>query len=84
VSEQPSGAITNADLYRKIEDLRVSVTINLERIMMFDRLVSDHEGRLRVLERFRFTLLGAASMIGAVSGVTAAIITHLLVNHGHL
>ena len=84
MSELPAGAITSADLYRKMEDLRVNVTVALEKITAFDRLTADHEGRLRVLERFRFTLLGAASVVGAGSGILSAVLAELIINHGHL
>jgi hypothetical protein len=80
----PAGAITSADLYRKMEDLRVNVTIALEKISAFDRMAGDYEARLRVLERFRFTLLGASAAIGTCSGVLSALITALISGHGHL
>lgn len=84
MTDLPVGQITSADLYRKMEDLRVNVTVALEKITAFDRLTADHEGRIRILEQFRFTLLGAASAVGAGSGVLSAVLAELIINHGHL
>ena len=79
MSDLPHGAITSADLYRKMEDLRVNVTVALEKLANHAAEVSDHEARLRGLERFASKLMGGAVtagiLAGAVSGVVTAIIT---------
>ena len=80
----PGGVITSADLYRKMEDLRVNVTVALEKISVFDQARADHETRIRILEQFRNKLMGVASLVGAGSGVLGAVISALIINHGQL
>ena len=58
MSELPPGAITSADLYRKMEDLRVNVTVAMEKLANHATEVSDHEARIRALERFASKLIG--------------------------
>ena len=66
----PSGAVTTADLYRELIGMRVDVTRAITNLDAADRVDQDHEGRLRQLERFRFTLLGAAIAASAIfSGI---------------
>ena len=80
MSELPPGAITSADLYRKMEDLRVNVTVAMEKLAAHASEVSDHEARIRGLERFASKLMGGAVtagiLSGAVTGVLAAVLTH--------
>jgi hypothetical protein len=80
VTELPPGVITSADLYRKMEDLQVSVVKALGKIDVFDQNIGDHEGRLRRLESFKYALMGAATLAGAASGV----ISNLLITRGHV
>jgi len=68
----PDGAITTADLYRKLESIADTVIRMEERV----RVLPDFEARLRMLERFRFTLLGAAAGVGTLSGIVSALLTH--------
>jgi hypothetical protein len=81
MAEVPPGAITVADLYREIAGMRADVGRALERLAVVeirnttaDATHMDHEGRLRTLERFRFTLMGVASAVGAISGIVAQVI----------
>ena len=67
----PPGAITAADVYRKLETMSESMVRVEERISV----LPDFESRLRLLERFRYTLMGAALLAGSASGVIAALIT---------
>lgn len=67
----PPGAVTTADLYRKLESISDSVIRMEERT----KVLPDFESRLRTLERFRYTLMGAALLGGSGSGVLAALIT---------
>ena len=80
MTDIPHGAITSADLYRKMEDLRVNVTVALEKLAAHAEEVSDHEARLRSLERFASKLMGGAItagvLAGSVSGVLATLLTH--------
>jgi hypothetical protein len=71
VTDLPVGAVTTADIYRKLEDISGSVIRMEERV----RVLPDFESRLRLLERFRYTLLGAAIFAGSCSGVLAALVT---------
>ena len=43
--------------------------------------MADHEARLRALERFRYTLLGAAVAASAISSALAALIVWALGHH---
>ena len=81
MSDIPSGAITSADLYRKMEDLRVNVTVALEKLAAHGAEVTDHEARLRALERFASKLTGAAVTAGILSGSIAGVISALLTAH---
>jgi hypothetical protein len=78
----PGAFITVKDLYVELHGMREDFTrvlMHMEKIdtrnEVADRERSDHEARLRLLERFRYTLLGASSLIGASSGVIAALIS---------
>ena len=46
-----------------------------------ERTMTDHEGRLRALERFRFTLVGGAIVGGSLSGAVAALLVFALTRH---
>ena len=81
MSDLPHGAITSADLYRKMEDLRVNVTVALEKLANHAAEVSDHEARLRGLERFASKLMGGAITAGILSGALAGVVTALLTAH---
>ena len=65
--EIPPGSVTTADVYRKLEDISVSVIRMEERV----RVLPDFESRLRILERFRYSLMGAAVLAGTLAGVAS-------------
>jgi hypothetical protein len=74
--------ITAADLYREVTGMRAEVGAALTKLAvietrngMFDRELSDQEVRLRALERFRYSLMGAAVLAGTLAGFVSAIIT---------
>jgi hypothetical protein len=78
----PGALITVKDLYIELHGMREDMTrlaVHMEKVdtrnEVADRERSDHEARLRLLERFRYTLLGASSLVGASSGVIAALIS---------
>lgn len=71
MTDLPSGAVTTADLYRKLETISDSVIRMEERT----KVLPDFESRLRTLERFRWSLLGAASFVGAASGILSSVLT---------
>jgi hypothetical protein len=75
VTELPSGGITTADLYRKLGDISDTVIRMEERV----KVLPDFEQRLRVVERFRYTLMGAA----VAAGTTSGILSTLVANRGH-
>ena len=63
----PPGQITAGDVYRKLDTMSASVIRIEERI----QVLPDYESRLRVLERFRYTLLGAATLAGTAAGIVS-------------
>lgn len=67
----PPGVVTTADLYRKLGDISEVVIRMEERV----KVLPDFEQRLRVVERFRYTLMGAALAAGTASGILSALIT---------
>jgi hypothetical protein len=87
MTEQTAGAmpgalITVKDLYVELHGMREDLTrlgMHMEKVdtrgEIADRERSDHETRIRLLERFRYTLLGASSLVGAISGVIAALVS---------
>ena len=74
VNDIPAGAITTADLYRKLEQMGDLMVRLDERVSV----LPDHEARLRLLEKFRYTLMGVAAAAGMLSGVATGIITSVL------
>jgi hypothetical protein len=71
--------ITVADLYREVTGMRSETLTKLATIETRDAMTSmmqtDHESRLRVLERFRYTLLGASLLAGSAAGIIASLLT---------
>ena len=68
----PAGAVTTADLYRELIGMRVDVTRVITKLDTAEKVDQDHEARIRQLERFRFTLLGATIAASALfSGLGA-------------
>ena len=72
----PVGGITTADLYRELKVISDSQIRVEERI----RVLPDFEARLRVLERFRYVLMGAAMLGGALSGYVGYLIGHVTIH----
>jgi len=60
------------DIYTKQIQLGTQIAVMDEKL----KVITDHEVRLRVLERFRYTLMGVASAVGVVS----AWITNLILS----
>ena len=77
----PAGAVTTADLYRELIGMRVDVARALTKLDAAAAIDSDHEQRLRALERFRFTLLGASVVASAVFSALGAWIVSGVVAH---
>ena len=76
------GTITVADLYREITGMRTDMAGITTKLAVTDawtaqadRDHADYEARLRVLERFRFTLLGASLSVGTAAGVISGLLT---------
>ena len=74
--------ITAADLYREVTGMRAEVSAALTKLAVIetrnglsDQAHVDQEMRLRTLERFRYSLMGAAVLAGTASGFVAALIT---------
>jgi hypothetical protein len=72
----PAGTVTIADLYRELTGMRADVTRALTRIEVIDSRDTDHEARIRILERFRYTLMGVAVVVGAGSGYIGYLLGH--------
>lgn len=71
MSEMQSGVVTTADLYRKLGDISDSMIRMEERVSV----LPDHEARIRMLEKFRYTLMGAALLAGTSAGIISALLT---------
>ena len=74
--------ITTADLYREVTGMRAEVGAALTRLAVIetrnglaDAAHADQEARIRALERFRYSLLGASVLAGSLAGIISAIIT---------
>ena len=84
----PAGTVTVADLYREMVGMRADVVKALTRIEVLDarntdadHLHADHEARLRLLETFKWKMIGGMLAIGAVSGGLGAWAGVLLGRH---
>jgi hypothetical protein len=71
IVDLPPGVVTTADLYRKLNDIS-ETTIRMEERV---KVLPDFEQRLRIVERFRYTLMGAAVAAGGVSGIITGLLT---------
>lgn len=71
MSEMQSGVVTTADLYRKLGDISDSMIRMEERVSV----LPDHEARIRMLEKFRYSLMGAAVLAGTSAGIISALLT---------
>lgn len=75
MTELALGAITTADLFRELTAMTVKLAVIEAQGVTAANQRADHEARLRILERFRWTLFGAASAVGSASGIVAALLT---------
>lgn len=80
--------ITAADLYREVTGMRAEVGAALLRLAVIetrnslaDQAHADQEARLRALERFRYSLMGAAVLAGGVVGALSGIVSALITAH---
>jgi len=78
-----TGQVTIGDLYRELVGMRSDLTRVLAHQEATDlinsnaeRVHTDHEARLRILERFRYTLMGVAIVVGAGSGYVGYLLGH--------
>ena len=81
----PLGTVTMGDLYRELVGMRSDIAKALTRIEVIDtrnvdadRIHSDFEARLRILEKFRYTLAGIAVVGGACAGWAGYLLGHFL------
>lgn len=83
MSDLIPGAVTIGDLYRELVGMRS----DLSRVLAHqeatdlinrgaDQIHADHEARLRMLERFRYTLAGLAVVGGGVMGYVGYVVGH--------
>ena len=77
------GGVTTADLYRELVGMRSDLTRVLAHQEATDlinrgaeQIHADHEARIRALERFRYTLVGVAIVIGAGGDLIAYFLGH--------
>lgn len=75
MTEIPAGAVTVADLYRELTGLRtdlqaahMTLRVIEERDQGTRTTLTDHETRIRLLERFRWTIAGLATAGGVIAG----------------
>ena len=78
-----TGNVTIGDLYRELVGMRADlsrVLAHQEATDLINRgaeqIHADHEARLRILERFRYTLMGVAIVVGAGSGYAGYLLGH--------
>ena len=83
MSDLVQGSVTIADLYRELVGMRSDLTRVLAHQEATDllnhnaeQIHADHETRLRMLERFRYTLAGLAIVGGAASGYVGYVLGH--------
>ena len=79
------GSVTIADLYRELVGMRSDLTRVLAHQEATDlinrgaeQIHADHESRLRMLERFRYTLAGLAVIGGAAAGWAGYLLGHFV------
>jgi hypothetical protein len=85
VTDLPSGSITIKDLFLEMQGLRADLTrvlTHMERVdtrnETADKMHADFETRLRLLERFRYTLAGLAVLGGVGSGYLGYLLGHFV------
>lgn len=74
-NEIPAGAVTIADLFRVMTEMRNDVGNALTRLEVIsnrnqiaDELHRDHEARIRAIESWRWKAAGAATTAGILAG----------------
>jgi hypothetical protein len=80
--------ITAADLYREVTGMRAEVGAALTKLAVIetrnglsDQAHADQEMRLRALERFRYTLMGAGVLAGMLAGTLAGVVSAIVTAH---
>jgi hypothetical protein len=80
--------MTVKDLFIELQGLRtdlVRALTHMERIdargEVADKQLADYEQRLRALERFRWSLMGAAASAGALAGALGGWVGYILGHH---
>jgi hypothetical protein len=84
----PSGQVTMADLFQVLTRIQTDLAKALTRLEVVDarnaaadKLDSDHEGRLRSLEAFRWKLTGVMCLLSLFSGTGGVVIGWALTRH---
>lgn len=85
MSDLVPGAVTIADLYRELVGMRSDLTRVLAHQEATDlinhsadQIHADHETRIRMLERFRYTLAGVAVVGGGLAGWVGYLLGHFV------
>jgi hypothetical protein len=80
--------ITAADLYREVTGMRAEVAAALTKLAVIetrnglsDAAHADQESRLRALERFRYSLMGAAVLAGVLAGSATGFVSAIVTAH---
>ena len=84
MSGLPDGAITLKDLFLELKGMRDDLTrvlIHMEavdaRAETAEGKIADYEARLRILERFRYTLAGLSVVGGTLAGWIGYLLGHV-------
>lgn len=67
-----SATVRLVDVFAKQIEMSAQLAVLGEQM----KQLPDHEARLRVLERFRFTVLGAAALISALGTWVGILLSH--------
>ena len=80
-----AGSVTIGDLYRELVGMRSDLSRVLAHQEAADLLhrnaeqvQADHEARIRILERFRYTLAGLTAVGGGVMGYVGYLLGHFV------
>lgn len=71
----------NAQILVKLGEMGAQLAVIAEQLKTASGTNLDHEGRLRALERFRFSLMGAAVVISLTCSAAGSLITWLIEHH---
>lgn len=69
------GTVSVLDVFARVVQMQVELAKIDEKLS----LLPDHETRIRLLERFRYTLLGGSILAGGISGYVGYLLGHI--NH---